>query len=178
MARYIDAEALIERILKLKVVTDDMYGMGIARGIERAETAIQMQPTADVAPKSEVERLEYILLGVMHSVDKWLDGAELEQSEINRAITMREKTLNIIEGQRNEIIKLEKALRSSLPSYCQVISAEKAIELGKEYGRREIAREIVLEIDALICCHANGDIDDKRLYMLFDELKKKYTEGK
>lgn len=56
MARYIDADALIERILKLKVATDDMYGMGIARGIERAETAIQMQPTADVAPKSEVAR--------------------------------------------------------------------------------------------------------------------------
>jgi hypothetical protein len=48
MIRYIDADALIERILKLKVVTDDLYGMGIARGIERAETAIGMQPTADV----------------------------------------------------------------------------------------------------------------------------------
>ena len=43
--------------------------------------------------------------------------------------------------------------------------------------RAEVAREIILEIDELICCHANGDIDDKRLYILFDELKKKYTEG-
>lgn len=42
--------------------------------------------------------------------------------------------------------------------------------------RAEVAREIILEIDELICCHANGDIDDKRLYILFDELKKKYTE--
>lgn len=48
MSRYIDADALMERILKLKVVTDNMYGMGIARGIERAETAIEMHPTADV----------------------------------------------------------------------------------------------------------------------------------
>ena len=48
MSRYIDADKLIERLLKLKVVTDDMYGMGIARGIERAETAIETQPTADV----------------------------------------------------------------------------------------------------------------------------------
>lgn len=48
MSRYIDADKLIERLLKLKVVTDDMYGMGIACGIERAETAIEMQPTADV----------------------------------------------------------------------------------------------------------------------------------
>ena len=42
--------------------------------------------------------------------------------------------------------------------------------------RKEVAREIILEIDTLICCHANGDIDDKRLYILFDELKKKYVE--
>ena len=41
----------------------------------------------------------------------------------------------------------------------------------------EVAREIILEIDTLICCHANGDIDDKNLYMLFDELKKKYIGG-
>lgn len=57
MARYIDADKLIEHILKLKVVTDNMYGMGIARGIERAETAIEMQPTADVVPKSEIEKV-------------------------------------------------------------------------------------------------------------------------
>ena len=63
MSRYIDAEALIERILKLKVVTDDMYGMGIARGIERVETAIQMQPTADVV---EVKHGEYIQKGAWH----------------------------------------------------------------------------------------------------------------
>ena len=174
MARYIDADKFTERIK----VSPAFRNIDDGRLLQRVVIdLLNNMPTADVVPKSEVERLEYILLGVMHSVDKWLDGAELEQSEINRAITMREKTLNIIEGQRNEIIKLEKALRSSLPSYCQVISAEKAIELGKEYGRREIAREIILEIDALICCHANGDIDDKNLYMLFDELKKKYTEG-
>lgn len=55
MARYIDADKLIEHILTLRVVTDNMYGMGITRGIERAETAIQMQPTADVIPKSEAD---------------------------------------------------------------------------------------------------------------------------
>lgn len=46
----------------------------------------------------EKNNLEYTLLGVMHSVDKWLDGAELEMDEVNRAITMREKTLQIVEG--------------------------------------------------------------------------------
>ena len=49
--------------------------------------------------KEAAEMLEnqaYIILGVMHSVDKWLDGKELEQDEVNRAATMREKTLRII----------------------------------------------------------------------------------
>ena len=44
--------------------------------------------------KEAAEMLEnqaYIILGVMHSVDKWLDGKELEQDEVNRAATMREK---------------------------------------------------------------------------------------
>lgn len=37
-----------------------------------------------------------------------------------------------------------------------------------------VAREVILEIDQLICCHANGDIDSRTLYTLFDEFKKKY----
>lgn len=45
----------------------------------------------------------YIILGVMHSVDKWLDGKELEQDEVNRAATMREKTLRIIESRPEQI---------------------------------------------------------------------------
>ena len=53
---------------------------------------------------------------------------------------------------------------------------DKTLQNGYEIGRKEAAREIILEIDTLICCHANGDIDDKNLYILFDELKKKYTE--
>ena len=38
-----------------------------------------------------IGELELTLQGVMWFVDKWLDGAELEQDEVNRAITMREK---------------------------------------------------------------------------------------
>lgn len=45
----------------------------------------------------------YIILGVMHSVDKWLDGKELEQDEVNRAATMREKVLRIIESRPEPI---------------------------------------------------------------------------
>ena len=55
--------------------------------------------------RTEIRNLEYTLLGVMHSVDKWLDGDELEQDEVNRAITMREKTLSIVESLQDENAK-------------------------------------------------------------------------
>ena len=50
-----------------------------------------------------LEQQAYIILGIMHNVDKWLDGKELEQDEVNRAATMREKVLRIIESRRDEI---------------------------------------------------------------------------
>lgn len=57
--------------------------------------------------KAEIERLEHLLLGVMHFVDKWLDGAELKQDEVNRARAMREKTLQIVEKleEENDFLK-------------------------------------------------------------------------
>lgn len=82
-----------------------------------ADLAARLRETADSegskradglirAAKEAAEMLEnqaYIILGVMHSVDKWLDGKELEQDEVNRAATMREKTLRIIESRPKQI---------------------------------------------------------------------------
>lgn len=48
MARYIDADALKKRLSLVGVVADDLYGIGINRGLDRAETEIDMLPTADV----------------------------------------------------------------------------------------------------------------------------------
>lgn len=44
--RLIDADALKERLEIVSVVTDDLYGMGINRGLDRAETEIDMLPVA------------------------------------------------------------------------------------------------------------------------------------
>lgn len=60
--------------------------------------------------KKEKENLEYTLMAVMHSVDKWLDGDELKQDEANRAATMREKTLQIIEKEQAENRRLKKVI--------------------------------------------------------------------
>lgn len=60
--------------------------------------------------QEENDTLDYKLVGVMHFVDKWLDGAELEQDEVSRANTMREKTLQTVENLEAEIKMLRKAV--------------------------------------------------------------------
>ena len=73
---------------------------------------------ADENQKAEIENLTYTLWGVMHSVDKWLDGTELEQDELNRAVTMREKTLRIVEEKQAEIERLEK-IEIEIDDFCR-----------------------------------------------------------
>jgi hypothetical protein len=72
--------------------------------------------------KKKVENLEYTLIGVMHSVDKWLEGNELTKDEVNRAITMREKTLQIIEKQQKEIEELKARTRENIKGEWQTVS--------------------------------------------------------
>ena len=186
MARYIDADKLKARMFNYYGCVNADTSKSNYRGetlmnyevADMIEDCIDNAPTADVAPKSEVNRLEYTLLGVMRSVDKWLVGAELEQNEVNRAITMREKTLQIVEGLRSEVKSLEKALSNSLPSYCQVRSEEEAIKTGKEYGKREAAREIFAEIEKLMLDGAIGGKYPAKVINpdKYAELKKKYVE--
>ena len=81
-----------------------------------------------------------MLTGVMYFVDKWLEGNELEQDEVNRAITMREKTLRIIENAKTDVAReifeeIEKYLISSdvLPDCCRLADMNKIAELKKKY---------------------------------------------
>ena len=70
----------------------------------------------------EKHDIELTLVGVMFSVDKWLDGAELELDEVNRAITMREKTLRIVEKltEENERLKSEVSVKRKLLDKAEV----------------------------------------------------------
>jgi DNA-directed RNA polymerase subunit RPC12/RpoP len=86
MSRYIDADALLERILKLRVSTDDLYGMGITRGIERAETAIEMQPTADVVE-------------VRHG--EWRTAIEYNESRVTECSACHKEFYFMKKGQLN-----------------------------------------------------------------------------
>ena len=75
---------------------DIKMGCGMYREIDVTDLKRALLLIKELA--EENKHLEYTLLGVMHFVDKWLDGAELEMDEVNRAITMREKTLQIVES--------------------------------------------------------------------------------
>lgn len=39
----------------------------------------------------------------------------------------------------------------------------------------EVIKEVMSEVNTLINCHANGDIDDKNLYIFFEKIKKRYN---
>ena len=49
-----------------------------------------------VALGKQRDDLELTLEGVMWNVDKWLEGNELNQDPVNKAITMREKILKLL----------------------------------------------------------------------------------
>lgn len=63
-------------------------------GITIGDMALLMEYIIALGKKRD--ELELTLEGVMWNVDKWLDGDELNQDPVNRAITMREKILKLL----------------------------------------------------------------------------------
>lgn len=63
-------------------------------GITIGDMALLMEYVVALGKKRD--ELELALEGVMWNVDKWLDGDELNQDPVNRAITMREKLLKLL----------------------------------------------------------------------------------
>ena len=149
MARYIDALVLKAHALRY-VRTHPHFHYGdwdnMCINGREIDEIIDTCPTEDVAPRVDVNKLEYTLLGVMHSVDKWLDGNELEQDEVNRAIIMREKTLRIIEN----------------------LKAEVAREIIADF--KKLVKNHLLERGLYLAAFKNA------LAYAEEELKKKYTE--
>jgi hypothetical protein len=114
MARYIDADKFLDELEKQ--ICDDCIdevcgacGVGCARAIARE------MPDADVAPKSEVDRL----------VDKWIGEENLTQDE---------KTLRLIEALRDEAKRYER--------YYFNHEYDKLIAEAKQEVAREIFEEV------------------------------------
>lgn len=75
--------------------TINRLGLG-SRGYPTLEEAIDVAKNA----LKENDELFYKLVGVMHFVDKFLEGDELELDEVQRADLMREKVLKALEDKK------------------------------------------------------------------------------
>ena len=82
--------------------------------IEKLTVELQAMRGAANSYKREAINLELTLRGVMHSVDKWLEGDELKQNEVDRAVTMREKTLQIVERLKNLVEASDKNCKTAV----------------------------------------------------------------
>lgn len=82
---------------------------------------------------------EHVLMAVMHSVDKWLEGDELKHNEATRAAIMREKTLQIIEKEQAKVKKLQKELEIKTQKRVNMYERLDAFRRGESKGRKEFA---------------------------------------
>ena len=101
--------------------------------------------------KAENNDLFCKLTGVMHSVDKWLSVDELKQDEVVRAITRREKTLQIVEKLHEKIEELEEEkemLRASKAEAVKEFATDVINDILPKYmqGHSEQALKISLAI--------------------------------
>ena len=193
MARYVDLEPEIQELESVLNERKDDLNSVVYYIFQIVLKKLKSIPTADVAPRAEVDKLEYTLMGVMHSVDKWLDGDELKQDEVNRAITMREKTLRIVENARAEV-----ADQKARADMCAEVIArqdkeiEKLQDKVKRYKRYyfhhdydKMIAEVLDELDRFINSNCIVIKDERGIkgyvtggvHFAIAEFKKKYTEA-
>ena len=96
--------------------------------------------------QAENDDLFYKLTGVMYSVDKWIDGDELKQDEVNRAATMREKTLQIMEKQQAEIEQWKEEANKYQKLWCIAIDDVDDIETAQSEAIKEFAKMLKKEL--------------------------------
>ena len=137
MPRYIDAEKLKERLLAIRVVSDDLYGMGINRGLDRAETAIDMLPTADVAPKTEVEELLTRLTHAYEKIDIAEDEVEALEIELKTMRSAANSYKMHYEKAKTEVAReIMKKVRQT------ILNMVLANAMGKNYDIEKCFNEI------------------------------------
>lgn len=116
--------------------------------------------------QAKLEAAEYTLLGVMHSVDKWLDGDELDGDEVNRACTMREKTLRLLEAAERERDEARGILHRLHEAKDKLFAEWEAavIACNKAQDERDEAKADAANFRAMFehkhqpCCDALGEI--------------------
>lgn len=80
------------------------------------------------AQQQEIDRLNYTLLGVMHSVDKWFDEIPDDMDEVNRAVQAREIALQEIEKLKDQ----NDTLAATVNMFAPYIIGKKESEVVEE----------------------------------------------
>lgn len=87
---------------RIKQSIEYLRSRGLKNGNALGFRSGMMDDIADLV--EEMQKIiidkDYEILSIMHSVDKWLDGDELKQDTVNRASTMRDKTIRLVEELR------------------------------------------------------------------------------
>lgn len=128
-----------------------------------------------------IDELEYILMGVMHSVDKFLEVDEFEQDEVNRAATMREKVLKIIEDRDVRIRELNKKLQQAYSVIGEVVDKPNPFQDEQnEYFNRRTALRVLQDISSNMRS-SNNIFGTKTLTIArcdFEKIRHKYLDKK
>lgn len=97
------AKKLLDKVQKIWDKANQIINLSYTIGMDSSEhidgiTIGDMELLMEyvIALGKKRDELELTLEGVMWNVDKWLDGDELNQDPVNRAITMREKILKLL----------------------------------------------------------------------------------
>lgn len=171
MPRYIDADALRSRV---KAATNP-YGkpsIDYESGV-KVLAMIDQQPTADVVPRSEVEKWYHEYHAIRdklkqekmyhRATEKLADRCCAELQTANSEVEQLQAEVDRLKKD-NEYILMQHAFQRRPDGKCWNDVIEKA--------KSEVAREIFAEIYE-DCFNQFGYID----YAALDKLKKKYTEG-
>lgn len=142
MTRYIDADKFMVVLNDAQIEFSDTY-----EGLGRAKFLLSLQPAADVAPKSEVDKLHEVIF-------------------------MKEDLMQSIAKERNhysdEVDRLERILHSYALQYGTVTDQQKVIDEAKA----DVAMEIFEEIeDVLDNIGYFDEIDFKSLKKKYTEEK-------
>lgn len=105
MARYIDADAFIDKFKKA-LETQQHYGLyNHAKITQYVIKAIENEPTADLVPKSEVERLSVELEAMRGAANSYKMHYEKAKSEVAREII--DELLEALQGEVDAEEKLD-----------------------------------------------------------------------
>jgi hypothetical protein len=111
MAKYIDSEALIDRLKKVSL-TDGCFGLGVQTGINHAIECVQEAPVADVVSRETYEAVEKALIAfaetdvvalpVKYGQTLWrIDGNGFRSPEVQKAVpvTVQEIVFKDVRGK-------------------------------------------------------------------------------